>query len=429
MRRALLLLLAVLCSVAALSGGAAAQTTPPADAAEEEWSVAGTQKDPDGEPIEGVEYTVSTPDGEEIGTAESAADGTWSVELPGPGVYVAELNTDSLPEGVTLRNEDNNPLEFTVRTFGRPRAVLFATGEGRAGGVELWRALLQLTVEGIKFGLVIAMASIGLSLIFGTTGLTNFAHGEMVTWGALVAWFVNVRMGLHLVPAAVIAIFVGGVTGALLDRLMWRPLRRRGTGLIAMLVVSIGLSLLVRYVFLYRFGGRARGYADYAVQRGWDIGPISIAPKDLFSIGLSLLVLVGVALLLQRTRMGKAMRAVADNPDLASSSGIDVQRVILLVWFFGGALAALGGILQALGEQVSFQMGFQLLLLMFAGVTLGGLGTAYGALVGSLLVGLLVQLSTHWIPSEMKNVGALVVLILILVVRPQGILGSKERVG
>ena len=430
MRRALLLLLAVLCSVVALTGSAAAQTTPPEDAVEEaEWSVGGTQKDADGEPIEGVEYTVSTPDGEEIGTAVSAADGMWNVELPGPGVYVAELNTDSLPEGVSLRNEDNNPLEFTVRTVGRPRVVLFATGEGGGGGVETWRALLQLTVEGIKFGLVIAMAAIGLSLIFGTTGLTNFAHGELVTFGAIVAWFVNVRMGLHLIPAAVIAIIVGGIAGALLDRLMWRPLRRRGTGLIAMLVVSIGMSLFLRYVYLWRFGGRARGYADYAVQRGWDIGPISIAPKDLFSIALSVVVLVAVALILQRTRVGKAMRAVADNPDLASSSGIDVQRVILLVWFFGGALAALGGVLQALGEQVSFQMGFQLLLLMFAGVTLGGLGTAYGALVGSLLVGLLVQLSTHWIPSEMKNVGALVVLILILVVRPQGILGSKERVG
>ena len=424
MRRALLLLLAVLCSVAALAGSAAAQ-----DAPAEEWSVGGMQRDPDGEPIEGVDITVTTPDGEEIGSDTTADDGTWNVELPGPGVYSAELDTDTLPEGVTLRNEDNNPLDFTVRTLGRPKIVAFATGEGSSGGVALWKELLQLTVEGIKFGLVIAMASIGLSLIFGTTGLTNFAHGEMVTWGALVAWFINVRMDMHLIPAAVIAIAIGGVTGALLDRLMWRPLRRRGTGLIAMLVVSIGLSLLVRYVFLYRFGGRARGFADYSVQRGWEIGPITIAPKDLFSIALSLVVLVGVAFLLQRTRMGKAMRAVADNPDLASSSGIDVQRVILLVWFFGGALAALGGILQALGEQVSFQMGFQLLLLMFAGVTLGGLGTAYGALVGSLLVGLLVQLSTHWIPSEMKNVGALVVLILILVVRPQGILGSKERVG
>ena len=425
MRRALLFVLALVCSLAALSGSASAQDDTPAD----EWSVGGTQRDPDGNPIEGVDFTVTTSDGEEIGSDTTADDGTWNVELPGPGVYEAELDTDTLPEGVGLRNEDNNPLDFTVRTFGRPKIINFVTGEGTSTDVALWKELLQLVVEGIKFGLVIAMASIGLSLIFGTTGLTNFAHGEMVTWGALVAWFVNVRMGLHLIPAAIIAVVVGGITGAALDRGLWRPLRHRGTGLIAMLVVSIGLSLFIRTVFLYQFGGRARGYADFAVQRGWDIGPISIAPKDLFSIGLSLLVLVGVALLLQRTRMGKAMRAVADNPDLASSSGIDVQRVILLVWVFGGSLAALGGILQALGEQVSFQMGFQLLLLMFAGVTLGGLGTAYGALVGSLMVGLMVQLSTHWIPSEMKNLGALVVLIVILVVRPQGILGSKERVG
>ena len=432
LRRVVLLLLAVLASFGALAGVAGAQSDEGGDDTQvevSEWSVVGTQKDGDGNPIEGVEYTVTTPDGEEIGTATSDADGNWGVELPGPGVYVAELHTDSLPDDVALRNEDNNPLEFTVRTLGRPRVVLFAMGEGQAAGTEMWRKLLQLTVEGIKFGLVIAMASIGLSLIFGTTGLVNFAHGEMVTWGALVAWFVNVRMGWHLVPAAAIAIVVGGITGSLLDRIMWRPLRRRGTGLIAMMVVSIGLSLFIRTVFLYQFGGRTAPFADYAIQRAWDVGPIAITPKDVFSIVLSLAVLVLVAIGLQRTRMGKAMRAVSDNPDLASSSGIDVQRVILLVWGFGGALAALGGVLFALGEQVSFQMGFQLLLLMFAGVTLGGLGTAYGALVGSLAVGLLVQLSTYWIPSEMKNLGALFVLIIILVVRPQGILGSKERVG
>jgi len=427
-RRALLVLLLLFAAFAALGDIASAQEgEAPPEASE--WSVIGTMKDPEGEPIEGVEFTVATPDGEEIGTATSDEDGNWGVELPGPGEYTAELDTDTLPDGVSLRNEDNNPLEFVVRTVGRPRVVLFATGEGQSSGVDLWRDLLQLTVEGIKFGLVIAMASIGLSLIFGTTGLTNFAHGEMVTWGALVAWFVNVRIGWHLIPASIIAIVIGGLTGALLDRGLWRPLRRRGTGLIALMVVSIGLSLFVRTLFLYQFGGRTAPLADYAVQRAWDLGPIGIAPKDVFSIVLSLVVLVLVALGLQRTRMGKAMRAVADNPDLASSSGIDVQRVILVVWFFGGALAALGGILFALGEQVSFQMGFQLLLLMFAGVTLGGLGTAYGALVGSLVVGLLVQLSTHWIPAEMKNLGALFVLIIILVVRPQGILGSRERVG
>jgi branched-chain amino acid transport system permease protein len=429
LRRALLLLAVLLWSLAALTAVAGAQESDDVDETAQVEAVRGTLKDADGEPMEGVEIIVATSDGEAIGSATSAEDGTWLVELPGPGTYIAELVEDTLPEGVSLRNPDKNPLTFNVRTAGLSKVVIFPTGEGRTGGVELWRDLLQLSVEGVKFGLVIAMASIGLSLIFGTTGLTNFAHGELVTWGAIVAWFVNVRMGWHLIPAAILAVFVGGLSGALLDRGLWRPLRRRGTGLIAMLVVSIGMSLLLRYIFLYRFGGRTRPFADYAVQAGWDIGPITIAPKDLFAIGLSLVVLVGVALVLQRTKVGKAMRAVADNPDLASSSGIDVQRVILLVWFFGGALAALGGVLQALGEQASFQMGFQLLLLMFAGVTLGGLGTAYGALVGSLIVGLLVQLSTHWIPSELKNVGALVILILILVVRPQGILGSKERVG
>lgn len=417
----MLLIVALLASFVALGGVAAAQ-----DSTE---SVHGTLADPDKKPMSGVEITVKTEAGDQVGTATSDDTGEFRLELPGPGTYIAELDTKTLPSGVSLRNPDRNPLTFVVRTQGLDKTLIFPTGEGRSTGVSLWRELLQLSVEGLKFGLVIAMAAIGLSLIFGTTGLTNFAHGEMVTWGALVCWYINVRIGWHLIPAAVLAVLLGGLSGALLDRVLWRPLRKRGTGLIAMLVVSIGLSLFLRYVFLYQFGGRTRPLADYAVQRAWSLGPIEIAPKDLFSIVLSLLVLVGVALLLQATRMGKAMRAVADNPDLASSSGIDVQRVILTVWFLGGALAALGGILLALTEQASFQMGFQLLLLMFAGVTLGGLGTAYGALVGSLIVGMFVQLSTHWIPSELKNVGALLILIVILVVRPQGILGSKERVG
>jgi branched-chain amino acid transport system permease protein len=140
-------------------------------------------------------------------------------------------------------------------------------------------------------------------------------------------------------------------------------------------------------------------------------------------------VLVAVATFLQRTRTGKAMRAVADNRDLAESSGIDVNRVIGFVWAAGAGLAAIGGILQGLSEQVSFQMGFQLLLLMFAGVTLGGLGTAYGALVGSLVVGIAMEVSTLWIPSEFKTVVALSILVLVLLVRPQGILGQAERVG
>ncbi|MBA2529921.1 MAG: branched-chain amino acid ABC transporter permease [Euzebyales bacterium] len=382
-------------------------------------------------PVPGVEIVVSTADGEEVDTVVTAEDGSYELELPGPGDYRATLVEETLPEGVTLTNPDRATLEFTIRP-GQSRPLLYPLGEGESAGGRLGQLAgraAQLAVEGIKFGLIIAMTAIGLSLIFGTTGLVNFAHGELVTFGAIVAWVVNVTLGVHFFLATIIAIAIGAVAGGLLDRGLWAPLRRRGTGLIAMLVISIGLSILLRYIFLYFFDGRTRPYAQYAVQRAVEIGPIGIAPKDIIAIGLSLLVLACVGLLLQRTKIGKAMRAVADNRDLAESSGINVELVILFVWMFGSGLATLGGVMLGLGEQVSWQMGFQLLLLMFAGVTLGGLGTAYGALLGSVIVGLFVQMSTLVISPELKNVGALLVLILILLVRPQGILGQAERVG
>jgi branched-chain amino acid transport system permease protein len=210
---------------------------------------------------------------------------------------------------------------------------------------------------------------------------------------------------------------------------LWRPLRRRGTGLIQMLVISIGLSLLLRHIILILYGGRPRPYADYSLQQVMRLGPITITPRDLVVIVLSLLVLAGCGLLLQRTRIGKAMRAVADNRDLAASSGIDVARVVLVVWIIGGALAALGGVLFGVVEVVAWDMGFNLLLLMFAGVILGGLGTAYGAMVGCIIVGIVAQLSTLYFPIELQNAWALGVLIVVLLFRPQGILGKAQRVG
>lgn len=387
-------------------------------------------EDPDEDKIrvEGAIITVTTPDGEEIGQAETDEDGVWEIPVPEPGDYVVSIDPDSLPDDVELRDEDRADLPVTLRP-GQSRAILFALGEDPRNVGTQFDLFLQLVVEGIKFGLIIAMAAIGLSLIFGTTGLVNFAHGELVTFGALVAFFFNRTIGMHILWAALIAMFIAGAVGGGLDLSIWRPLRRRKTGLIAMMVVSIGLSFLFRYFFLYQFGGRTRPYQGYNLQRAVDIGPISIAPRDIVIIILSLIVLAGVGLSLQFTRIGKAMRAVSDNPDLAESSGIDVDRVILTVWIAGSALACLGGVFFGLGEQVSFQFGFQLLLLMFAGVVLGGLGTAYGALVGSFVIGMFVQVSTLWISTELKNVGAFAILILILLFRPQGILGRAERVG
>jgi branched-chain amino acid transport system permease protein len=196
-----------------------------------------------------------------------------------------------------------------------------------------------------------------------------------------------------------------------------------------MMIVSIGLSLLLRYLFLYQFGGGTESYADYRGQAGVAFGPIRLRPLDFISMAIATVVLVAVGLALLRTRLGKATRAVSDNPALAAASGIDVDRVIRSVWVAGAALAGLAGILLGLAQQINFQMGFQILLLVFAAVTLGGLGTAFGALVGSLIVGVFVEVSTLVVPTELKNVGALAVLIIILLFRPQGILGRAERIG
>jgi branched-chain amino acid transport system permease protein len=214
-----------------------------------------------------------------------------------------------------------------------------------------------------------------------------------------------------------------------LERTVWRPLRVRQVGLFQLFVITIGLSLIIRHVLLIWFGGQRRGYLDYRIQTQWELGPVSITPRDLAIMALSALILVGVATILQRTRMGKATRAVADNVDLSEASGIDVQRVILVVWIAGAALAAIGGIFLGAIESVDWQMGTRLLLLMFAAVILGGLGTAYGAMVGGIIVGLVTEISTIWAPSALKLVFALGAMVLALLIRPQGILGRAERIG
>ena len=380
------------------------------------------------EALAGVTITVTTAAGDAVGEAVTDEAGKFVIPVPEAGDYTVTLDESTLPEGVAIREGRSSTVTLPV-AVGQERPVLFPLGEGTRNVQSDLDRLPQLALEGLNFGLIIALAAVGLSLIYGTTGLVNFAHGELITLGALLAYLFNVTFGLQLVPAAILAVIGAALLGGVQDRVLWRPLRKKGTGLIAMLVVTIGLALLARGFFLYLFGGSTAPFDDYQVQEGYDLGPVSLAPKDLISMLLCIAMLLAVAYALLRTRIGKATRAVSDNPALAASSGIDVERVISTVWIAGAGLAGLAGILLALAQQVSFQLGFQILLLVFAGVTLGGLGTAFGALVGSLVVGIFTQVSTIFVPTELKNAGALVVLILILLVRPQGILGRAERVG
>lgn len=390
-------------------------------------------RDADANDIAGVDITV-TQDGAEV--ASGTTDDTGAVELsvPAAGAYEVSLDESTLTGAAADLTPRSNPIATTVDA-GQPRTVAFRL-EGEGGAAAAAPSALektpQLVANGLRFGLIIAMGAIGVSLIFGTTGLTNFAHSELITFGALTTYFFNAVSGLPIILAAVLGVVVSGAFGWLNDRALWQPLRRRGTGLIAMMIVSIGLSLALRYLFLYVFGGGTSTYEGFRSQSGLDIfgnGLVLLRPVDLITMALSVVVLVVVAIALLKTRLGKATRAVSDNPALASASGIDVDRVIRTVWIAGAALAGMAGVFLGLQQAVSFQMGFQILLLVFAAVTLGGLGTAFGALVGAIIVGVFVEVSTLVVPTELKNVGALAILIIILLVRPQGILGRAQRVG
>ncbi|MEY3365686.1 MAG: hypothetical protein RIS71_423 [Actinomycetota bacterium] len=381
-------------------------------------------------PVAGVVIVVTDKAGTEVVRGETGSDGTISLPVPAKDYYVITLDVASLPEGVSLINEDKFSTIIEKDAFTtNDKLVRFFTGASATSSVSLFDKILQRSVDGIRLGLIIAICSVGLSLIFGTTGLTNFAHGEMVTFGGLMAFWLNVIIGIPLLLGAPLVVVLGGLFGYLFNELIFGRLRKRGIGLISQLVVSVGLSIMLRNFFLYQFGGRTRPLDDFSLQVAKKFGPVSITMRDLTTAIISLIVLVAVAMFLQRSRTGKAIRAVSDNAALASSTGIDTQRIIRIVWIAGGALAALGGLFRGLDEQVGFEMGSGLIFLMFAGITLGGLGSAYGALVGGFFVGLFVELASLVVPAELKNAPALLILVVVLIVRPQGILGRKQRVG
>ncbi|MGJ9412063.1 branched-chain amino acid ABC transporter permease [Aeromicrobium sp. CF4.19] len=381
----------------------------------------------DGEPIPGVTLSVSTAEGEAVGESVTNDEGRVFVGIPGPGGYTVELDPDTLPAGV----------EFDGSTEREVNAVLdgansaqFQIGAAERVETPFGERFTTALLGGIKFGMIVGLAALGLNLIFGTTKLTNFSHGELITFGAIATYVANRGLGLPVIYAVVAAVLAGAVFGWLQDKILWKPLRSKGVGIIAMMIVSIGFGLFLRNIFQYTFGGSRRSLSEYGTQARVDYGIFSLAPKEIGIIVVAFVVLTVTCVVLMKTRIGKAMRAVADNPALSASSGLNVDGVIRWVWVLGTALTALSGGLLAINSQVNFLMGFKLLLLVFAAVTLGGLGTIWGALLGSMIIGILYEVGPLFgVPSSIKEVGALIVLILILLIRPQGILGRRERIG
>lgn len=442
---------------AAAPTSASADSTEPIDPATADQTIQVWVRDnADKAGVAGVVVTVADADfSEEFTTGD---DGKAIVGLPAGGTFTVTIDESTIPSGMGRPNalsrevqvfagNTNVAANFLIdptyspgaaggspdptSTSGTPPttgdSAEVPTGPEAATG-DFWGLVLQKIVTGIIFGLLLALAAIGLSLIFGTTGLNNFAHGELVTFGGLIAYTLGNLIGLPPPVAIVLAVIAGGAFGWVQDAGLWKPLRRRGLGLIPMMIVTIGLSLVLRYLFAFIWGSDRLTLVNdpkpFLV-----IGPISLRFTDVMGAIIAIVCLLIVAYVLMRTRIGKAMRAVSDNRALASASGINVERVIRFVWVGGAALAALAGVYVAYYQGLRWDTGASILLLIFAAVTLGGLGTAFGALVGSLVLSVFMNILTLWIPENLKLVGALVVMILILLVRPQGILGRRERVG
>ena len=304
--------------------------------------------------------------------------------------------------------------------------------------------IIQAIVTGLMMGLIYALIAAGLSLIFGLMEIVNFAHGEIIALGAIMTLFfsspVDYRvlfldkfspLGLNFAISCFLAILVCGLFGGLLEVFLFKPLRKKEVGNIAVLVVTIGLSVLVRHLYLLFATGRVQNF-PLDLQRRQTYLFFDMTPRNLKVLIAGIIVMIIVGLLLTYTRLGKAMRAVRDSEELSSVSGINSDNIILLTWVSSSMLAGLAGIFQATINDVRWNMGFLILLLIFAGTVLGGIGTSFGAMVGGLMIGILVQVSVG-LPfmeghAEAKNAVALGIMILILLFRPQGIFGKKERI-
>ena len=298
--------------------------------------------------------------------------------------------------------------------------------------------------NGLLLGIIISVASVALSLLYGVTRIVNFAHGEIIALGAIMTLFfsnpIDSRvlfldryspLGMNFTFSIIISIIICGIFGGLLEIFLFKPLRKSEVGNIAVLVVTIGLSIFFRHIYLLFATGKVQNF-PLELERRQTYLFFDMTPRNFQVLIAGWAVMIFIGLFLSYTKIGKAMRAVRDSNELANISGINSDNIILFTWVSSSMLAGLAGIFQAIINDVRYNMGFLILLLIFAGTVLGGIGTSFGAMVGGLLIGIFVQVSVA-LPfmeghTEAKNAVALAIMILILLFRPQGIFGQKERI-
>jgi branched-chain amino acid transport system permease protein len=366
--------------------------------------------------------------------------------------------------------EGVHPAVAVVRE--RPLVVVFAVvglllvadiGRRLATGGTTTATLVTYLKDGTILGLSIGLAGIGLAMTYSILNFANFAHGDFATTGAIVGWataFVVAGLGRFSLEALVLlggpipvnsgtlgvsvvatplAVLLGLAVSAvataglalLIDRVVFRPMRDQEG--ISLLIASVGVALVIRYLFVFGFQSGVRGLTagdlTPSVSLSVGAGSVPINAHEVTLVVLAAALMLGTHLLLRYTKLGTAMRAMADNEDLARVTGIPTERVVRATWLLGGGLTGAAGFLIALERGVlTTNLGWELLLLIFAAVILGGIGSVYGAMVGGVVIGIASRVSLVWLPESFIVAAAFVVMILILLVRPKGLLGGVTTV-
>jgi branched-chain amino acid transport system permease protein/neutral amino acid transport system permease protein len=282
--------------------------------------------------------------------------------------------------------------------------------------------VLQLILNGLMAGTILAIPAIGLTAIFAVLRFTNFALASHITIGAFAGFVANVGLGLPLIPALVVAFVAAGLVGWLSDELVLKPLR--SAGFITTAIGSIALTIALENFVRFGFGNQMRGY-DLPLRRDWVVSGLRISPQQAENLVIAIVVMALLFAFLALTRTGKAMRAVADNPMLAAIKGINADMVARLVSFIAMGLAGLGGMLLGLDTTIDPLIGFKTILSVFAAAVVGGLGSIPGAVVGALVVGVGEELSLLVLTPAYRTAVGFIAILVVLTLRPRGILGQR----
>jgi neutral amino acid transport system permease protein len=345
-------------------------------------------------------------------------------------LVLADRRPDSVGELVLLLAIFAATVAAMVPLERRPAATAAVVLANVVAILILYHGLQDVSqrgINGLSLGAIYALGAVGLTLVYGILKLVNFAHGDFLTFGAYMAYLVNVTWELPLVFGVVFAIATTALLGVGLEKVMWGPMRSRGAGMLQLLLMAIGLAFVIRYGIQFVWGTELR---QLDVNRTDTVNflDLRVGRTQLIVIIVGFVTLIATGLMLRMTLLGKRMRALSDDLDLAETSGIDTSRVILYTWLFAAGLGGLAGVFAGAITQLQPELGFELLLPIFAAVVLGGIGNAFGALAAGIVLGVVIEWSTLIVAPGLKLAVGFLILIIVLIIRPEGIFGRARTV-